>query len=301
MTLAFVFPGQGSQFVGMGAELARIRPIFRGHFDRADETLGFSLKQLCFEGPESDLGDTYNTQSAIYTHSVAAYAMTEMSGELPQPAFLAGHSLGEFSALCAAGVFEFEDGLRLVRERGRLMKQAGVRLAGSMAAVMGSDMSAVREICAEASAKVGGLGVVPANDNCPGQIVISGTKEGVAEASAIAKARGIKRVIELKVSIASHSPLMASMADEFRQWVERTPMRVARTPVVANTTVQPITHPDDVRAELCAQLTSPVRWTESVQWMHAQGVTQFVELGPKDVLSNLIKRTVEGATLMQVG
>jgi [acyl-carrier-protein] S-malonyltransferase len=299
-TTAYIFPGQGSQFVGMGVELTRLRPVARGYFNRADEALGFGLSKLCFEGPEKELTDTVNTQPAIFTHSMAALATAEMSGEIEAPAFVAGHSLGEFSALCAAGALSFEDGVKLVRERGRLMKLAGERAPGSMAAVLGLDAEALREVCATVSAQVS-PGVVLANDNCPGQIVISGSKEAVTAAGALAKQKGAKRVAPLPVSIAAHSPLMAGIAGEFAQVVAATPFSAARVPVLANTSARPITHPDDIRAELCAQLTSPVRWTESVRAMSAQGVTSFVELGPKDVLCNLIKRISAEAQTRAIG
>ena len=304
MPIAYVFPGQGSQYVGMGNELARLRPVARGVFDRADAALGFALSQLCAEGPEGDLNDTLNTQPAIFTHSIAALETIQLSGEIEAPAFVAGHSLGEFSALCAAGALNFEDGVRIVRERGRLMKLAGERAPGSMAAVLGLDAAALREVCAQASAQVAEQNAPPvvlANDNCPGQIVISGGKEAVAAASAIARQRGAKRVALLPVSIAAHSPLMSSIAAEFTAVVANTAFTTARVPVIANTTVQPITHPDDIRAELCAQLTLPVRWTESVRFMVAQGVTGFVEAGPKDVLCNLIKRIAAGVDMRAIG
>jgi len=301
MTTAYVFPGQGSQFVGMGAPYMPLRPIFRGTFDRAGEALGFDLKTLCLLGPEAELADTLNTQPAIFTHSLAAFYMAEMSGELPAPAFVAGHSLGEISALCAAGALSFEDGVRLTRERGRLMKAAGEHTPGAMAAIINLDREALQAVCDDVSARTT-PGVVIANDNSPGQIVISGGKEAVAAACEAAKARGAKRALPLNVSIASHSPLMASIAEAFAAVVAATPIQAARVPVVANTSAAPITHPDDIRAELTAQLTSPVRWVESVRWMHAQGVDSFVELGPKDVLSGLIKRIVpDGAATMQVG
>ncbi|HEY3290631.1 MAG TPA: ACP S-malonyltransferase [Anaerolineae bacterium] len=304
MATAYVFPGQGSQFVGMGAELSRLRPVARGIFERADTALGFGLTQLCCEGPEAELNDTINTQPAIYTHSIAAWETIQLSGELEPPALVAGHSLGELSALCAAGALSFEDGVHIVRERGRLMKLAGERAPGSMAAVLGLDAAALREVCEQASAQVAAQGAPPvvlANDNCPGQIVISGGKEAVAAAGVLAKQRGAKRVAPLPVSIAAHSPLMSSIADEFAQAVNRTAISTARVPVIANTSARPITHPDDLRAELCAQLTSPVRWTDSVKLMSAQGITQYVEVGPKDVLSNLIKRIVTGAETRAIG
>ena len=300
MSNAYVFPGQGSQFVGMGGELARLRPVAKGIFSRADAALGFNLTQLCFEGPEAELNDTYNTQPAIYTHSNAALETIALSGEIEAPAFVAGHSLGEFSALCAAGALSFEDGAKLVRERGRLMKLAGERAPGSMAAVLGMDADRLREICATVSAHQA-QPVVLANDNCPGQIVISGGKEAVAEAGVTARQQGAKRVAPLAVSIAAHSPLMASISDEFAKAVSNTPFNAARVPVIANTTVRAITHPDDIRAELCAQLTSPVRWTDSVRFMSAQGVTSFIEVGPKDVLCNLIKRIDPAAQTRAIG
>ena len=300
MSVAYVFPGQGSQFVGMGLEQAQHRPIFRGVFLRADALLGFPLSQQCWYGPAEALNDTLNTQPAIFTHSLATYEMVKLSEELPAPAFVAGHSLGELSALCAAGALTFEDGLRLARERGRLMKEAGERAPGSMAAVIGLDAQTLEAVCREASARHH-PGVVVANDNAPGQIVISGGKEAVAAATELAKAKGAKRVILLNVSVASHSPLMAEAAEAFAQVVARTPVAPAQVPVVANTTARPITHPDDIRAELAAQLTAPVRWVESVRAMHQAGVTLFVELGPKDVLCGLIKRIVEGVETRAIG
>ena len=303
MSTAYVFPGQGSQFVGMGMQFMSLRPIFRGTFDRANEALGFDLKSLCLMGPEAELNDTLNTQPAIFTHGMAAFYMAEMSEELEAPVFVAGHSLGQLSALCAAGAISFEDGVKLARERGRLMKLAGEREPGSMAAILALDRETLQAVCDEASSHFRN-GVVIANDNSPGQIVISGGKEAVAQACELAKARGAKRALPLAVSIASHSPLMAVMSDDFGKVVEATPIVEAKIPVVANTSARPITHPDDIRAELKAQLTSPVRWTESVRWMSAQGVNNFVELGPKEVLCGLIKRIVDeatGTTWMAIG
>jgi [acyl-carrier-protein] S-malonyltransferase len=228
------------------------------------------------------------------------FYMVELSGEVVAPAFMAGHSLGELSALCAAGALSFEDGVRLARTRGELMKHAGARQPGSMAAIIGMDAATLQVVCDEASAQHN-PGVVIANDNSPGQIVISGGKEAVAIACAIAKAKGAKRTLPLNVSIASHSPLMAGIEDDFARAIATTPIRSANVPIVANTTAQPITHPDDIRAELAAQLTSRVKWTDTVRWMRAQGVTDFVEIGPKDVLCGLIKRTIEGATTQAIG
>ncbi len=301
MALAFVFPGQGSQFVGMGAENARLRPVFKSTFLEADRLLGAAISALCWHGPEDALNDTYNTQPAIFTHSIAAWRMVELSGEIASPVCMAGHSLGELSALCAAGALTFEDGVRLARERGRLMREAGEAQPGSMAAVIGMDGDALHQVCAEVSAQHT-PGVVVANDNAPGQIVISGGKQAVAAACELAKARGAKRAIPLNVSIASHSPLMQSAQAAFSRVVADTPIQPARVPVIANTSAQPITHPDDIRAELTAQLISPVRWVESVQRMWDElGVRQFIELGPKDVLCGLIRRIAPGAETHAIG
>jgi [acyl-carrier-protein] S-malonyltransferase len=300
MTTAYVFPGQGSQFVGMGAELAALRPVVKGYFKRADEALGVALSQVCWAGPEAELGDTVNTQPAIFTHSVAMYEMVKMSGEIEAPAMVAGHSLGELSALCAAGALLFEDGVRLARRRGELMKLAGARNPGSMAAIIGMDANKLQAACNEAAAQTQ-QPVVLANDNSPGQIVISGGIDAVALACQIAKNNGAKRALPLNVSIASHSPLMASIQEEFAAVVAATPIQAAAIPVVANTVAGVITHPEEIRAELAAQLTSQVRWTDSVRTMFAQGVTHFVELGPKDVLCGLIKRTVAGVETRAIG
>ena len=284
----------------MGLEQSQHRPIVKGIFARADSALGFALSKLCWYGPEAELSDTLNTQPAIFTHSVAACEMVRLSGEIEAPAFVAGHSLGELSALCAAGAITFEDGVKLARERGRLMKEAGERSPGSMAAIIGLEADVLRAACEEASLEHT-PGVVVANDNSPGQIVISGGKDAVAAASAIARAKGARRVVPLNVSIAAHSPLMADVADDFARVVAGTPIAPATVPVVANTSARPISHPDDIRAELTAQLTSPVRWVDSVRFLHAQGVTHFVELGPKDVLCGLIKRIVEDVQTRAIG
>ena len=262
MTTAYVFPGQGSQFVGMGAELAALRPVVKGFFLRADAALGFALSQVCWAGPDAELGDTVNTQPAIFTHSIATYELVKMSGEIEAPAMVAGHSLGELSALCAAGAITFEDGVRLARRRGELMKLAGERNPGGMAAIIGMDAATLQAACDEASAQAGAP-VVLANDNSPGQIVISGDKAAVAAACAIAKNKGAKRALPLNVSIASHSPLMAGIRDEFAGVVAGTPISAAVIPVIANTSAQPITQPDDIRAELAAQLLTARRRFQS--------------------------------------
>lgn len=299
-TTAFVFPGQGSQFVGMGQALAQQSPAARQVFEAADACLGFSLSRLCWEGPESELTDTVNAQPALLACSVAMLRALEAEVGPAGPAFMAGHSLGEISALVAAGAIGFEAGLGLVRTRGEVMKAAGQQAPGGMAAILALDAPVLAEICAEAAAATGGV-VQVANDNCPGQVVISGDNAALEQAMALAKARGAKRAVRLPVSIAAHSPLMAVAAPAFRQAVEATPIRAPGTPVVGNVEAQPLAGPDAIRAELPAQLTSPVRWTESVRWMVAQGVTTFIEVGSKDVLSAMMKRIDANARGLAAG
>ncbi len=299
-TTAFVFPGQGSQFVGMGRELAQASPAARQAFEEADEYLGFKLSTLCWEGPEAALNDTVNTQPALLACSIAALrALREKLGDFT-PAFVAGHSVGELSALVAAGAMEFEDGVALVRKRGEVMKAAGERSPGGMAAILNLDAPVLVEVCAEASAATGGI-VQVANDNCPGQVVISGDNPALEKAMELAKARGAKRAIKLAVSIAAHSPLMRSAVEAYTRAVEAVPFIAPVPPLVGNITAAPLTDPNDLRKELPAQLTAPVRWTESVRYMLSQGVTTFVELGSKDVLTGLLKRIDATATGIVVG
>lgn len=298
-TTAFVFPGQGSQFVGMGKELAQASPAARQTFEEADSILGFALSALCWDGPEADLNDTLNTQPALYVCSVAAWrALREKLGEV-NPALVAGHSLGELSALTVAGALPFADGVRLVRARGEAMKAAGAQNPGGMAAILGLDAAPVIELCAEASAATGQR-VQMANDNCPGQIVISGDNEALTKAMELAKARGAKRAQKLPVSIAAHSPLMQSGVEAYARAVNSVNFAMPAVPVIANITAAPLPSVEAIRAELPAQLTSPVRWTESVRHMIAQGITLFIELGSKDVLTTLLKRidsNVKGAAV----
>ncbi len=299
-TTAFVFPGQGSQFLDMGRELAQASPAAKKIFAEADEILGFPLSTLCWEGPEAALTDTVNAQPALLVCSIAALrALEEKSGEV-KPAFVAGHSLGELSALVGAGAMEFEDGVRLVRRRGEVMKAAGERSPGGMAAILNLDAGPLAEVCAEASRVTGGV-VQVANDNCPGQVVISGDSAALEKAMELAKARGARRALKLPVSIAAHSPLMQSAVDDFTRAVEAVPFIAPVPPLVGNVKAAPLTDPNEIRAELSAQLTSPVRWTESVRYMLAQGVNTFIELGAKDVLTGLLKRIDANAVGLAVG
>jgi [acyl-carrier-protein] S-malonyltransferase len=301
---ALLFPGQGSQVVGMGKAIAEHYPIAANLFEQANDILGVDLTRICWEGPEDELNDTYNTQPALFVTSMAIMRALQFELEqrgLPpaQPAFVAGHSLGELSALAAAGAMDFEHGLRLVRERGRLMKAADEHSSGGMAAILGLETDLLGEICATAQAEIGEP-IVVANDNCPGQIVISGHEEALQLAMQRAEEAGAKRAIRLPISIAAHSPLMARSAQEFETAVDITPIVEPPMPIVGNSTASPLESVHAIRAELKAQLTSPVRWTESVQYMQAQGVTTFVELGSKDVLVGLVKRIDRKATRANV-
>lgn len=288
-TTAFVFPGQGSQQVGMGADLAAAYPAARQAFEEADEVLGFALSRLCFDGPEDALSDTINTQPALYVMGAAILRVLAVELGEVRPTMVAGHSLGELTALHAADALEFAPGLRLVRERGRLMKEAGTRHPGAMAAVLGLDAEAVRALCAAVSTQTG-QSLVLANDNCEGQLVISGDRAAVEAAVPLALEAGAKRAIPLAVSVASHSPLMSAIADDFRAALDATEFSAPTIPVISNVNASPLTSVAAIRTELAAQLTSTVRWTESVLVMRQAGIETFVEIGPKDVLTGLIKR-----------
>jgi [acyl-carrier-protein] S-malonyltransferase len=286
---AFLFPGQGSQFVGMGKDLAAQSPSAREIFDRADETLGFPLSRICFEGPEGDLKMTQNTQPAIFTHSIAV--LRTLAAQ-PGVSFhvAAGHSLGEYTAYVAAGSLQFEDALRLVRRRGELMYRAGTERPGTMAAILGLDTKALEEVLRG----IGGI-VVPANINSPGQVVISGEVVAVTEAMERCKQAGAKRAIRLEVSGAFHSPLMEAAARGLQEALAAVPIAPAEVPVYANASAEPVTEPDAIRHSLVRQLLSPVRWEETIRAMMAAEVKRFVEVGPGRVLAGLV-RNVDRAT-----
>ncbi len=288
-TTAFVFPGQGSQMVGMGRDFVEDHPIARQTFVEADDILGFSLSKLCFEGPEEDLNDTINTQPALYVSGIAILRVLQDRFPDAVAAFVAGHSLGEFTALVAAGAVSFEDGVRIVRERGRLMKEAGVKSPGAMAALLGLEAAVVRDLCTQASQQTGGV-LVLANDNCPGQIVISGDEATLEYGVALAKEAGAKRAVKLAVSIAAHSPLMQPASADFRKALDNIAFKAPKVSVYGNVNAAPLISVEAIREELSMQLTSSVRWTESVQAMIAAGAQRFIEVGPKDVLSGLLKR-----------
>ena len=299
ITTAFLFPGQGSQTVGMGKDLAEHFPQAKQFFDEADALFGFSLSNLMWDGPEADLNDTVNTQPALFIHSMAAYkTFTRLFPDF-EPAGLAGHSLGELSALCAAGAFSYTDGLRLVRTRGELMKRAGELNPGGMAAILGLDIPTLDKVCAEASAENEIVQV--ANDNCPGQVVISGSKPAVERAMAAAKAAGAKRAMPLAVSIAAHSPLMASIQEEWNSAVDAVAMNDLKVPVIGNVHAAQIKSADEARADLKAQMQSRVRWTDSVSLMSGMGIHTFVEAGSGTVLGGLVKRIAKDAANHPLG
>lgn len=303
--IAWVFPGQGSQYVGMGKRIYDVSDAARRVFHQADDVLGYSISTLCFEGPAEELEDTAIAQPAIFTTSVAYLeALRDRSldvGRSIAPVYVAGHSLGEFTALVAAGVMEFRDALTLVRERGRLMKESGQERPGGMAAVIGLQREELEQICAEA----GEVGVVVvANDNCPGQSVISGENAALVRAMELAEERGARRAVRLGISIASHSPLMERVAQQLNELVSRMPLRDPEVPIVANMTGQIMTSVEDVRHEISQHVLMPVQWSSSVKEMVNGGVNTFLEVGPGEVLSGLIRRIrkdVETVTVKDYG
>lgn len=288
-TMAFIFPGQASQEVGMGKDFAEKYAVARETFEQADNILGFSLSNLCWDGPEEELNQTINTQPAIYVTSIAILRVLQQ--ELPSaiPAWVAGHSLGELTALTASGALPFEEGVTLVRTRGRLMQQAGEDSPGAMAALLALDTDKVNELCAKVSEETGKI-VILANDNCPGQIVVSGENDAIDRLVEIAPEAGARRAVKLAVSIAAHSPLMASASDEFKEALSTINFVEPQIPVYGNVSAAPLKTVAEIREELNQQLTHSVRWTESMQAIIEAGAETFVEIGSKDVLSGLMKR-----------
>jgi [acyl-carrier-protein] S-malonyltransferase len=291
---AFVFPGQGSQAVGMGKDLAEEYPIAKEIVDEADSILGFSLSQIMWNGPSEELNETVNTQPALYVHSIASWRIFSHLCPGLKPATVAGHSLGELSALTASGALPFSEGIKLVRTRGELMKRAGELNPGGMAAILGVDIPILDQVCAEASTQDEIVQV--ANDNCPGQVVISGSKPALERAMAGAKAAGAKRAMPLQVSIAAHSPLMDSIQVEWNAAVDSCLFETPTIPVVGNVHAKPLLTADESRADIKAQMQSRVRWTESVQLMLTNGIQTYVEAGSGEVLLGLIKR-IEPSTI----
>ena len=295
MKLAFLFPGQGAQAVGMGRALAEAFPEARDTFATADRVLGFGLTELCWNGPAEDLKKSKNTQPALLTHSVAAWRLLEATGVTPD--YVAGHSLGEYSACVAAGALTFEDALVLTRRRGELMYEAGLARPGAMAAVLGLSPADVEAACAEAAE----AGIVrAANLNAPGQVVISGEPAAIDLACEKAKARGAKRAIKLEVSGAFHSPLMEPAAVGLREALAGVTIRDARCPVVSNAWARPVQRADEIRRALEEQLLASVRWEESMRLLRTEGVEGFVELGTGKVLRGLLRTIDSTATSWNV-
>jgi [acyl-carrier-protein] S-malonyltransferase len=290
---ALLFAGQGAQVVGMGRDWVEQFPTARAWFERADAALGYPLSEVCFHGPEAELTKTEHAQPGIYLVSWVALELLREAVPGLRFAATAGLSLGEFTALAAAGVLSFEDGLKVVRQRGRFMQEACEATEGGMAAIIGLDEAATREVCAEA-------GVELANLNCPGQLVISGATAGIARAVELARARGARRAIPLPVAGAYHSRLMASAQPKLEAALAAVPLNHPAVPVIANVTAQPHGAPSDIHRRLVEQVTSPVRWEDSIRHLLSEGFTRFIELGPGTALSGFLRRIDRSATALNV-
>lgn len=286
---AFVFPGQGAQFVGMGKDLYETSPLAKEMFEKANEILGFRITDLMFNGTDEDLRQTKVTQPAIFLHSII---LAKTMGEEFKPDMVAGHSLGEFSALVAANALSFEDGLKLVYKRALAMQKACEKNPSTMAAVLGLSDLLVEQICESITDEV----VVPANYNCPGQIVISGSEAGIDKACDLLLAAGAKRALKLKVGGAFHSPLMEPAKVELSEAINTTTFSTPICPVYQNVTTKGETSPEAIKTNLIAQLTAPVKWTQSVEQMVADGADEFIELGPGSVLQGLVKKIAKEVT-----
>lgn len=316
--VAFLFPGQGSQAVGMGADIFESSSAARRVFENVDQALGFPLSQLCFTGPEEILRETINAQPAIVTVNLALLAALQealsetstLSWSSPlTPAFTAGHSVGEYAAVVASGALTLADAARLVRERGRLMHHEGTLCPGSMAAIIAMDEEALRQVCTEVTAQASanrtgthpGEGQVAiANYNAPGQIVISGEQKALELAMELARARGAKKVMPLAVSGAFHSPVMQPAAAGLARVLASTPVNEARIPLIGNVHAAPLTSPEAIREELAQQIATPVQWIRSVEYLAAVGVTIFIEIGLGQALTGMVKRIAKGLTLLNV-
>ncbi len=297
LKISFIFPGQGSQKAGMGRDLFDNIASAREVFEEADSVLGFALSRLCFEGPEEELRQTFNAQPALVAMSIACYraALSTLGKDgLAVPAMLAGHSLGEYTALVLAGVLDFSSAVSLARERGRLMHEAGQKTPGAMAAILGMEEQEVEALCRD-------TGTFLANINCPGQLVISGARENIDKAVVEAKARGAARALPLQVSGAFHSPLMQPAVEGLSSVISKMTFKDPVVPVIANTSALPLMDGKSIREELIRQLCNSVRWQSSMQYMIDQGVSRFIEIGPGNVLTGLLKRINKNVQTLNVG